>query len=164
MENWFSCNSTVGYHIATKLCTCHDSTAVMLCAKFRSDHFTAWMKAEWNSHSMKISFVKWAFALSPRFALPFSKCSRGPQQCGSSAAEFYIHSHLMGASSLPNSTHHWIQLLLLQGNHGDGMLNPWWCHDIYCKISSISHTKSKNLIFWLSALAVVFAQSTEARC
>ena len=53
------------YHIATKFCTCHDSTAVVPCAKFHSDHFmTSWMRAVWNFHriwiTMEKSFVKWA--------------------------------------------------------------------------------------------------------
>ena len=33
------CNSIAGYRIATNLCTCHDSTAVMACTKLCSDHY-----------------------------------------------------------------------------------------------------------------------------
>ena len=63
MENWFWCNFIVRYQIATKFCTCHDSTAVLSCAKFHSDHFiTAWKRAEWTSHwiwiTMEKSFIK----------------------------------------------------------------------------------------------------------
>ena len=52
------------YHIATKSCTCHDSRAVVPCAKFHSDHFTrAWMREKWDLHRiwirMEKSFVKW---------------------------------------------------------------------------------------------------------
>ena len=44
-ENSFSCNSIAGDHIATIFCTCHESTAVVSCAKFCSDHFiTIWMR------------------------------------------------------------------------------------------------------------------------
>ena len=42
-----TCIAFVGYHIATKFCTCHDSTAVMPCAKFHSNPFaTTWMRVE----------------------------------------------------------------------------------------------------------------------
>ena len=49
------------YHIFT----CHNNTALLLCAQFHSDHFaTTWMRAEWNYHrfwiTMEKSFVKWA--------------------------------------------------------------------------------------------------------
>ena len=37
------------YHIATHFCTCHDSKAVVPCAKFHSDHFiTTGMRTEEN--------------------------------------------------------------------------------------------------------------------
>ena len=63
MGNWFQCNCIVGYHIATKFCTCHDSTTVVPYAKFDSDHFsTSWTSAERIFHriwiSMEKSFVK----------------------------------------------------------------------------------------------------------
>ena len=38
MDNWFSWNSTVEYHIASKCGTCH-GIAVVLCTKFLSYHF-----------------------------------------------------------------------------------------------------------------------------
>ena len=65
MKNFFQCNSIAGYHIATKFCTCCDSTAVMACAKFHNDHLTTiWMRAEWNFHQIWIPmenlFLKWA--------------------------------------------------------------------------------------------------------
>ena len=51
METQFMFDSTVGYHIATKFCTWHDSYVVMPCAKFHSDHFIIiWMRVEWNFH------------------------------------------------------------------------------------------------------------------
>ena len=69
MENLFECNSIVGYHIASKFCTCHDSIAVMPCATFHSDHFiTTWMRAKWNFHRIWImmakSFAKWILDLN----------------------------------------------------------------------------------------------------
>ena len=33
------CNSVTGHQIATNFCTCHDSTAVVPCTKFCSDHY-----------------------------------------------------------------------------------------------------------------------------
>ena len=65
MENSFSSNSITIDHIATKFGTCHDSPAVVPCAKFCSDHFiSTWMRAKWNFHHiwivMEKSLVKWA--------------------------------------------------------------------------------------------------------
>ena len=39
MENWSWCNPIVRYHITVKFCRSHESTAVVPCAKFYSDHF-----------------------------------------------------------------------------------------------------------------------------
>ena len=65
MENWFKCCIMVMYHNTTKSCTCHESTAVVPCAKFHSNHFRITsMRLEWNFHriwiTMEKSFVKWA--------------------------------------------------------------------------------------------------------
>ena len=57
-ENWSLCNSIIGYHIPPKCCTfqdrcctCHNSTAVVPCAKFHSDHFnTNPTREEWHFH------------------------------------------------------------------------------------------------------------------
>ena len=58
------------HHISTKLCTCQDSTAVMPCAKFHSDHFTTtWMGAEWNFHRIWILRCKNCSWNSPQFKL-----------------------------------------------------------------------------------------------
>ena len=65
MEISFSCNSITGDHIATKFGTCHDSPAVVPCAKYCSDHYIIiWMRANWNFHHiwivMEKLLVKWA--------------------------------------------------------------------------------------------------------
>ena len=65
MENSFSSNSITDDHIATKFGTCHDSPAVVPCAKYCSDHFISiWMRAKWNFHHiwivMEKLLVKWA--------------------------------------------------------------------------------------------------------
>ena len=65
MENSFSSNSITDDHIATKFGTCHDSLAVVPCAKYCSDHFISiWMRAKWNFHHiwivMEKLLVKWA--------------------------------------------------------------------------------------------------------
>ena len=49
----FCCYSISGHPIATNLCTCHDSTAVVACAQFCSDRFVRIptkkkMKCSWN--------------------------------------------------------------------------------------------------------------------
>ena len=60
MTNWFLCKLFARYHIATNFYTWHDSTAVVRCAKCHSDHFTTIrMRAEWISHRMEKSVVKW---------------------------------------------------------------------------------------------------------
>ena len=65
MEISFSSNSITDDHIATKVGTCHDSPAVVPCAKYCSDHFISiWMRAKWNFHHiwivMEKLLVKWA--------------------------------------------------------------------------------------------------------
>ena len=50
------CNSITRYHIVTKFCTCHDSTAVVPCEKFHCDHFTTmWMRSGWILHGILIA-------------------------------------------------------------------------------------------------------------
>ena len=65
MEISFSSNSITDDHIATKFGTCHDSPAVVPCAKYCSDHFISiWVRAKWNFHHiwivMEKLLVKWA--------------------------------------------------------------------------------------------------------
>ena len=65
MEISLSSNSITDVHIATKFGTCHDSPAVVPCAKYCSDHFISiWMGAKWNFHHiwivMEKLLVKWA--------------------------------------------------------------------------------------------------------
>ena len=65
MEISFSSNSTTDDHIATTFGTCHDSPAVVPCAKYCSDRFISiWMRAKWNFHHiwnvMEKMLVKWA--------------------------------------------------------------------------------------------------------
>ena len=51
MEISYSSNLTTDDHIATTFGTCHDSPAVVPCAKYCSDHFISiWMRAKWNFH------------------------------------------------------------------------------------------------------------------
>ena len=65
MEISFSSNSITDDYIAAKFGTCHDSPAVVPCAKYCSDHFISiWMRAKWNFHHiwivMEKLLVKWA--------------------------------------------------------------------------------------------------------
>ena len=65
METSSCCNSITGHQIATEFCTCHDSTAVVTCAKNCGSHFIiSWMGVTWNFHHIWIvvekSLVKWA--------------------------------------------------------------------------------------------------------
>ena len=67
----FRVTATIGYHIATKLYTCHDSTAVVPCAKFDSDHFHKKIptKAEWNFHQTGISMDQLFAANGPKICV-----------------------------------------------------------------------------------------------
>ena len=56
MENENLCNSIIGYHNATKFCTCHNSTAVRTCAKFHSNHFTILISDFYNFDDRKMKF------------------------------------------------------------------------------------------------------------
>ena len=65
MEISISSNSITGDYIDTKFGTCHDSFAVVPCAKFCSDPcISIWMRAKWNFHHiwivMEKLLVKWA--------------------------------------------------------------------------------------------------------
>ena len=50
MEISFSFNSITGDYIDTKFGTCHDSSAVLPCAKFGSDPFISTVKPVCNDH------------------------------------------------------------------------------------------------------------------
>ena len=66
MENWFLCNSIVGDCITTKLCTCHNSIAVVPCAEFHRNHFTAtWMTVKLNFHWIWVTMGKVIHVISP---------------------------------------------------------------------------------------------------
>ena len=55
MENWFQCNSTVGFLITMKFFPCHGSAAVVPCANFHSiPLITTWMRAGWSNHRIWI--------------------------------------------------------------------------------------------------------------
>ena len=77
-ENLFYYYSFVGQHITSKMCTCHDRTAVVPCAKFHRDYFTTTsMSSELNLQRiwimMKILFVKWApVSTSKHSSLPLT--------------------------------------------------------------------------------------------
>ena len=64
MANSFCCNFIYGYQIATKFWTCHDSPAVVSCAKFCSDHIRIemWAKQKYRRiwMVMENTIVKWA--------------------------------------------------------------------------------------------------------
>ena len=58
----FYCNSVHGYYITTKFCICHDSSAVVACAKFCSDQFIRiWIMVKWNFHWIWIMML-WRIA------------------------------------------------------------------------------------------------------
>ena len=69
----FCCNSAPDDQIASNFCTCHNSTAVVACAKFCSNHFIKnWMRAKQNFHRiwimMELSWLVW----SPECVLLFA--------------------------------------------------------------------------------------------
>ena len=59
METSSCCNSTAGNQIATIFCTCHDSTAVVPCTIFCSDHcIRIEMRVKRNFHRIWIAMEK----------------------------------------------------------------------------------------------------------
>ena len=57
MQDWFCVNSLLGNQITTEFCTCHDSKAVMACAKFCSDHcIRIWMISKWNFYTIELQW------------------------------------------------------------------------------------------------------------
>ena len=65
MEISINCNSVAADHIATKFCTFHDSTVVVSCAKYCSDHIIKiWMRTKLTFRHIWILIekllVKWA--------------------------------------------------------------------------------------------------------
>ena len=59
METSPCCNSVTGHQIATNFCTCHDSTAVVPCTKFCSDHcIRIEMRVKRNFHRILIAMEK----------------------------------------------------------------------------------------------------------
>ena len=55
MDIPFSSNSITCDHSIAKIGTCHDSPAVVPCAKYCSDHFISfWIRAKWNFHHIWI--------------------------------------------------------------------------------------------------------------
>ena len=59
METSPCCNSVVGHQIATNFCTSHDSTAVVPCTKFCSDHYIRIkMRVKRNFHRIWIAMEK----------------------------------------------------------------------------------------------------------
>ena len=74
MGNMLCCNSIVSHLIATNFCTCHNSTAVVACAKFCSDHILRiGMRAKQNLHrtwiAIKMSLVKYTPGLLVKWSL-----------------------------------------------------------------------------------------------
>ena len=59
MENLPCCSSLAGHQIATIFCTCHDSTAVVPCTKFCSNHcIRIEMRVKRNFHRIWIAMEK----------------------------------------------------------------------------------------------------------
>ena len=78
MEASPCCNSVVGHQIATMFCTCHDSTAVVPCTKFCSDHcIRIEMKVKRNFHRIWIAMER-----------PLVK--RGPKNVGATEG-YWLH-------------------------------------------------------------------------
>ena len=68
MEDSYCCNSINDQQVATNFCTCHDSTAVMACAKICSNHFIRnYISTKWKFHQIWIvaekSRLKWSLGL-----------------------------------------------------------------------------------------------------
>ena len=66
-------NAVVGHHIATNICTCHDSTAVVPCTKLCSDHgIRVEVRVKRNFHRIWIAMEKPLVKRGPDPILKFS--------------------------------------------------------------------------------------------
>ena len=88
METLPCCNSIVVHQTATNFCTCHDSTAVLSCAKFCS---YGWVKIKvrmnqilhWIWNVAEITLVKWAPELRTAcLAVPSTELSHSSPPSG----------------------------------------------------------------------------------
>ena len=80
METSPCCNSVTGDQIATNFCTCHDSTAVVPCTKFCSDHCIGIeMRAKRNFHRIWIAMEKPLVKRGPvqwRYSVASGRCPK----------------------------------------------------------------------------------------
>ena len=61
-------NSIAGHPIATKFCTCHDSTAVVPCTQFCSNHcIRIEVRVKRNFHLIWIAMEKWLVKRAPGY-------------------------------------------------------------------------------------------------
>ena len=77
METWPWRYSVAGHQIATNVCTCHDSTAVVPCTKFCSDHcIRIEMRVKQNFHRIWIAMVKSLVKRPPCWSLLVNRSAR----------------------------------------------------------------------------------------
>ena len=143
MEFTFCCNSIhdTGM-IATKFCTCHDSTAVVACAKFCSNHFIKVLViVKGNFHQIWITSKKSLVKYAPGKYSP-SDCSTNlsfnsltPGRCGWNL-QFVIFNQVLVIGTKLSSyiyiysagPHKWHVIYIGSGN---GMVPSWVqpCHN-----------------------------------
>ena len=55
----FCCNFIFGHDIAINFCTCHDSTAVVSCAKFCGDFLVSLLEFGWEKNEIPSEYELW---------------------------------------------------------------------------------------------------------
>ena len=74
MENSPCCSSMTDHRVTTNFCACHDSRAVVACAKFCSDYFVRMeVRAKWIFHWIWIGMVKKTVQLASGAVFSLSK-------------------------------------------------------------------------------------------
>ena len=91
MEISLSSDSITDDHITTKFGTCHDSPAVVPCAKFCSDHsISNGMRAKWNFHHIWIVMEKLLVKWTPDLLL-IEPLGTNFREIGIELQYFFIH-------------------------------------------------------------------------
>ena len=73
IEITFRCDPVPGYQIVIKFCTCHDSAAVVSCAKFCCDLLVkAWIRGEWYFRKFVVKKLQWDVSLSGWSIWPYT--------------------------------------------------------------------------------------------
>ena len=132
-------NSVAGHQIEINFCTCHDSTAVVSCAKFYSDHcIRIEVKVKRNFHRIWIALEK---SLVRRDLAYLELCPTS-YDLGGRAEQLPVGSEGVNSARKPRlyrppdirdkyiNVHIYIYIYILTNSPGLHSLIDWWLTDI----------------------------------